>query len=303
MKFLIVLLFPFVCVGQNFNSQIKASKNSEVLSYVNISILNKRVGTNTDANGEFTLNLKNFKKDTLLISYLGYTSIKIPVKNILAYPSEYKLIYLEEEKEKIDEIILSVKRKKYGFSHTIGARKNWFSSSVGVQFGMEQTIYFENPKEKKGKIEEVSFWVNKKDNLYSNSRLTWFRIKFYEYDSTKNEPGKLLSYEDILLKSVENKKQELKVKLKNYHIPFPTSGICVSIETVNPNPNQKNDSQFMTYPVLMYSREKENRSWHNYRDQGWYARTSQERVEGVWAWSKKLYYINPTIKIKYKYER
>lgn len=299
----LVFLLSFVGVAQSFESTIKSEKTLNALSYVNLSILNKRVGTSTNLKGQFSLNLDKFKTDTLLISYLGFKSKKLAVSSILKNPKNYQEIYLVDELSSLDDVMINVKNKKYGGKHSLGLRKKWFSSRVGVQFGMEQAIYIPNDKEKPGKVEEVSFWVGEEDQMFYNSRFTWFRIKFYNYDKLNQEPGKLLSYETLLIKPKGNTEQHLKIEVSKYAIPFPKNGICVVIETINPNPTEGSDNQYMTYPTLIYSREKVNRSWMNYRGNNWHQRSEEHRVENAVLGNDKKMYLTPVVKIKVRYEK
>lgn len=293
----------FTSIAQNFTSTVKSKKTKQPLSYVNVSILNKRVGTSTNLDGKFSMNLEKFKSDTLLLSYLGFKTKKIAISSVLKNLAAYKEIYLEDEHSSLADVLIQVKKKKYGSKHSLGLRKKWFYSRVGVQFGMEQAILVPNDKSKVGKIEEVSFWVDKDEDLYYNSRLTWFRIKFYSYDKEKNTPAGLLSYQDIIVKPQENEKQNLKVDVSSYSIPFPKGGVCVVIETVNPNPSKECDNQYITYPHLVHSKETTNRAWNRYRGNNWYQQSEEHRLTNAIMGFEKKYYIAPALKIKVRYEK
>ncbi|WP_170116590.1 carboxypeptidase-like regulatory domain-containing protein [Mesonia algae] len=293
----------FTSIAQNFTSTVKSKKTKQPLSYVNVSILNKRVGTSTNLDGEFSINLEKYKKDTLLISCLGFSTKRLDISSVLKNPTAYREIYLEDELSSLDDVVINVKKKKYGSKHSLGLRKKWFYSRVGVQFGMEQAILIPNDKSKVGKIEEVSFWVGKEEQLFYNSRLTWFRIKFYSYDKEKNEPKELLSYQDIIVKPQENEKQNLKVDVSSYHIYFPKDGVCVVIETVNPKPSKESDNQYITYPQLIYSNESKNRAWKRYRGNNWFQQSEEHRSTSAIIGFEKKYYIAPALKIKVRYEK
>lgn len=298
-----LFLFPMLAAAQVFTSTVKSSDDQTPLAYVNVSILNKKIGTNTNSKGEFSLALQKYKQDTLLISHIGYESKKLTIITLLKHPEHYQNLFMNSAYEAIDEVVLQVKNKKYGGKHSLGLRKKWFSSRVGVQFGMEQAIYIPNDKDKPGKVEEVSFWVGEEDQMFYNSRFTWFRIKFYNYDKLNQEPGKLLSYETLLIKPEGNTEQHLKIEVSKYAIPFPKNGICVVIETINPNPTEGSDNQYMTYPTLIYSREKVNRSWMNYRGNNWHQRSEEHRVENAVLGNDKKMYLTPVVKIKVRYEK
>lgn len=80
----------------------KATK--EPLSFANISLLGKSVGTVSNEEGEF--NLKIFQKnisDTLVISFIGYKNTYIPINQLSVLMNR---IYLEEDQYQIQEVVI-----------------------------------------------------------------------------------------------------------------------------------------------------------------------------------------------------
>lgn len=299
---IIIFLFGGFLQAQEISLTVKNKTDSSTLAFVNVSILNARVVTNTDVNGNFTFNFKKYTSDTLVISHIGFESKKIAIQELLNDPKNFKSIYLVESDQQLEEVVINSSSKNYGIKHKLGVRKKWFYSRVGVQFGMQQGLFIQNEKEKSGKLVELSFWVAEDEELFYNKRLTWFRVKFYNFDQKNNEPKDLLSFRDILLKPKNNTKQ-LKVDLSEYHIAFPENGIFVVLETVNPKPNEKDDSKYLTYPRLIYSKDKVNNTWTSYRNQDWFQSSDKHMHTQAIAGRKKKYYINPAIEIKVKYEK
>ncbi|MEO8398972.1 MAG: TonB-dependent receptor, partial [Ignavibacteriaceae bacterium] len=90
MKYLIIFfLFVYELIFAqtvSVNGKILDEQTNQPLFNANISILNKPAsGTSSNQNGEFALSQVKFKEDTLIFSYVGYTSkiILVDKKNII----------------------------------------------------------------------------------------------------------------------------------------------------------------------------------------------------------------------------
>lgn len=88
---------------KKLKGQIVHSENKKALSAAHILNLNSVVGTITNDKGMFELVAK--ANDTVLVSYLGYESIKLKVTNDLLKGNEL-VIALNEKPEKIKEIVI-----------------------------------------------------------------------------------------------------------------------------------------------------------------------------------------------------
>ena len=79
-------------------------KNRKPLPYANVFIVNKSVGTITNASGAFILKLADvLPEDTLGVSYIGYNLFKIPLFDI---DTNYLTIRLSTNQVQIDEIVV-----------------------------------------------------------------------------------------------------------------------------------------------------------------------------------------------------
>lgn len=85
----------------NLTGQIIESKNKEPLSGSHILNLNTVVGATTDGKGKFTI--PTAVNDTIMISYIGYQTIKLRVTNDLLKGNELS-ISLHEKTNVIDEV-------------------------------------------------------------------------------------------------------------------------------------------------------------------------------------------------------
>lgn len=80
------------------------ARTRKPLSIANIFLLNKSIGTISNASGRFELKLKSYDSDdTLGISYMGYKLYKIPLANI---DTSTVIVRLSSERVQISEVII-----------------------------------------------------------------------------------------------------------------------------------------------------------------------------------------------------
>lgn len=88
---------------------IKDAKTGEALPFVNVTFINSYVGTTTDLDGKFSIDTR-FPTDSLQASYLGYTSLSLPVKK----GQKQDLIFnMNSESLVLESVTVSAKKKKY----------------------------------------------------------------------------------------------------------------------------------------------------------------------------------------------
>ncbi|NVK09728.1 MAG: carboxypeptidase-like regulatory domain-containing protein [Tenacibaculum sp.] len=103
--FLVVaIVFSISIQAQNkLKGQIIDSESKKPLSAAHILNLNSVVGTITNEKGLFDLVAQ--ANDTVLVSYLGYSSIKLKITNDLLKGNEV-VISLEEKPEEVKEVVI-----------------------------------------------------------------------------------------------------------------------------------------------------------------------------------------------------
>lgn len=102
--FLVAIVFSISIQAQNkLKGQIIDSESKKPLSAAHILNLNSVVGTITNEKGLFDLVAQ--ANDTVLVSYLGYSSIKLKITNDLLKGNEV-VISLEEKPEEVKEVII-----------------------------------------------------------------------------------------------------------------------------------------------------------------------------------------------------
>ncbi|MFD0991789.1 carboxypeptidase-like regulatory domain-containing protein [Tenacibaculum geojense] len=101
----IFLLINTLTYGQNsvLKGQVVDSEDKQALSAAHILNLNSVNGTITNEKGLFQLTAK--ESDTVLVSFLGYESIKLKVTNDLLKGNEL-VIELNEKPEEVKEVVI-----------------------------------------------------------------------------------------------------------------------------------------------------------------------------------------------------
>ncbi len=103
----LLLLFTFMCCSilnaQNISvsGKVKSSKDGAPLSGVSVTVSGTTLGTVTDANGNFRINVPE-KRSKIVISSQGFASQEIVAGNRTAID-----VNMEETIQKLDEIVVT----------------------------------------------------------------------------------------------------------------------------------------------------------------------------------------------------
>jgi len=295
-----LFLLPLIVFSQSISGRVIDAVTNEPLPYANMVLLSKNKGVTTNEEGMYTFNISGETNDILLISYLGYASQKIPLKQFQDKVNSSLNIELIENRSLIDEVVLDVKKAKYTSRKKIGVEKHFFKFSSSGQFGFERCVLMKNPSFREGKVDELTIFLKKREDELYEVLPTYFRIKFYEYDVRNKRPGKLLSYEQIILKP-ENKTQKINIDLKEYYVKYPREGICVGIETFNPGEKRTSKTIYITSPCLKFTYSDEPLTWSSYKGKDWFKNKMMlgSKVFG----RKKDNYYNPLIQMKVQFRK
>ncbi|RSK39801.1 carboxypeptidase-like regulatory domain-containing protein [Mangrovimonas spongiae] len=296
---IICFLAIAVCQSQNISGTIRDSLSNKPIAYTNLSVLNSNYGTATDSLGQFILNIGKHTNDTLFVSALGYKPKQIPL-NTFVEKTEAIIIKLSENQTALDEVVINTKKKKYTTTRTLGIKRQKVKFKSSVPFGYERCLYIKNESLVSGKVAWVAFKLKKKKIEDYDMYPTYFRVKFYEFDTVRKRPGKPISSFDTIIKP-KNDNQRIKILLKDEFVPFLKSGICVSLEAINPQPNHPKKSMYVTTPNLLMTYDEEPLTWSSYRGQSWTHMTRKMQWKSFG--KVKHYYMNPLVQLGVKYEK
>ena len=100
------LFLPFFINAQIINIQGSVNSNDGPLDFATISIVDSGYGVTSNENGYFEIPVDSSKDNYLLVSYLGYISKKISLKNI-DKDLQKLVVILEEDINGLNEIIVT----------------------------------------------------------------------------------------------------------------------------------------------------------------------------------------------------
>jgi len=208
------LIWLFLFVSQFAFSQIKGvvkdSISGEPIPYVNIWVENESIGTTSETNGSFSLDIKEEK--VLVFSALGYEVKKASSKT--------DIILLKPKVFELDEII--VEQPKFKKEIEVG---NYETSGFRIGLGnINSAVYFKPYDEMITHpfLKEIKF-LTKSD--IENAKI---RIKILSVNAD-NTPGESLIDDEIIV-SVKKGKSKNIVDLTEYRFKIPLVGFFISFE-------------------------------------------------------------------------
>jgi len=167
-------------------SQTKVSghvhdENNEPVAYANIIFKGTTEGTITNEEGRFYLESNNTQQ-TLIVSFLGYETLEIPLDKKVNYDLRF---ILKEEASSLDEVVINVGKqsKKESENPAIGIlKKIWENKRKN---GVKQFKQYEYDK-----YEKVEFDINTIDSALIKSRLFRGMEFVFEQVDTSSVTGK-----------------------------------------------------------------------------------------------------------------
>ena len=274
MKFYLSIISIFISLIVYSQEKIISGKvlnfeNNEPLTYVNIGIKNKTVGTVSNNNGLFNLKLneKVTSKDTIIFSYIGFKTEKYLVSELNKIK---KPILLQPKNMELDEVVVSSKKIKLK-SKKIGRT----SKGLGL---MHSNFYSYNEKDVDDRLSKergMKFNIRRnchiKDlnfNITSNDfKSLKFRVNFYKIQD--GVPTDLIVQENVIFEIKDNFLGWFTVDLEPYEIYFneENEDVAVTIqwlESVKENEKSKyfaiSTASSPTHTA--YFREKAMDSWN-----------------------------------------
>ena len=215
-----VLLITFflisnICFGQ-LKSVIIDSETKGKIPYVNIWVENENIGTTSNENGEFELEIDGNK--IVLFSAIGFETKKISSDSI---KNTVKLKPLVTE---LEEIVIS--SKKLTQELTIGEFKK---SKINNYFGCGikpwiTARYFEY----KDDYEKTSFLKTIRILTKSDVKNSKFNIRLYGV-SENGEPENYI-YNQNIIGIAKKGKKTTEIDVSKLNIEFPESGFFIAIE-------------------------------------------------------------------------
>lgn len=233
MKSLQLFLF-FLCafIVKAQNTTI-TSENQEPVSYATISFGNGN-GLFADDAGQFFFTKKLYKDiDSLFISAIGFSDLKLATQNL---PST---IIMKSSINTLDEVILNKPRGKFKIEKIKPTVHEDYYKCWLPTIESEIAVYFPNNSTKTQrlsslqipiKVEAKDWDKRKKKTSKKRPFSTLFKVNFYK--NNKGLPGDVLTYENIVFIANEKNEKILEFDVTAYDIYMPKNGLFVSLQVL-----------------------------------------------------------------------
>jgi predicted alpha/beta superfamily hydrolase len=178
--------------GQSAISGIVTNEKGDALSFVNIGIKGKNIGTCSTSEGTFSISIpENLKNDSVSLALLGYKTRMFPISRLL---SKKNMLVLYPDPITLNEVPVSAKKfeeRKFGI-YRYRSLLHFVDASIQQNdiFEIAQVVHLPGSATK---ISSVNLFINDNRN---DSGL--FRINFYKLDDGK--PGKKLNTQELFFK-------------------------------------------------------------------------------------------------------
>lgn len=228
-----ILLMPGNVFSQTtIEGRVTYKDDATPAAFVNVEIQNRKgIETMTNFAGNFSLRIPDSKNnDTLVISSVGYKSLKLP----LYIAAKRKEFILSENIKNMNGVTVFNSHEVIGSkSETVGYYRSWSAGKKGGEIGR----IFKLPYEK-FKIDKIRF----KAGNTCDTCLLRLHLRFVE----NGEPGDEI-FEDSISVFVHNLSLDSKVSefdLKPYDFTFTENEFFVGIELLNCGNGKKGSCAF-----------------------------------------------------------
>lgn len=214
-KRLIALLYFIGFIGfAQTKGVIKDSLSGNTIPYVSVWVENENIGTTSEENGEFVINVSD-KSKNLVFSALGFERKVVKV-------SESLIVSLSPSAVQIGEILISNNRKEKT-QIEIGKTKNRVAEAFDNGPKMDAKFFPFLPEYKK------TSWI-KKATITVDSKIegATIRIQLYKVDERGYPGDELLDKNYIVTLKKGITKQE--VDLTEFNLEMPETGVFVVFE-------------------------------------------------------------------------
>lgn len=209
-KFLVFFLFLTFSLSAQIRGVVKDSISGEPIPFVNIWVENETVGTTSESNGSFSLDIKEEKM--LVFSALGYEVKKASSKS--------EVILLKSKVFELKEVV--IEQPKFNKEIEVG---NYETSGFRIGLGnINSAVYFKPYDEMITHpfLKEIKFLTK------SDIEKAKIRIKILTINAD-NSPGESLIDEEIIV-SVKKGKNKNTIDLSGYRFKIPLNGFFISFE-------------------------------------------------------------------------
>ena len=253
-KLLIILFLSFTIWhlhAQSFEGIVKDAKTNEPLSFVNVGIVGKSIGTVTDDNGHFNITPNGNINDTLKISMVGYTPYTVSINDFVKGPPKGNVFLLTPFNQQLAEVkIKGGKLKEAILGNTTQSKSTdagFTSNKLGNEIGEIIKIRKSPTLLKKF---NCSIVVAPNDSV--KLRLNFYTVK-------DGLPDKIIQTKNIFV-TVKKGDEKIEVDLKPYNI-YVEDKFFVSLEWIQNSGGHGIMFSASLFGSAIISRETSQANW------------------------------------------
>jgi hypothetical protein len=173
------LLLPFYSPAQTIlNGKVVETSTGNSIPYASIGLVKQNAGTNANENGEFKISCSWPDGDSLVISCIGYVTIRLPARDLL--PNQ--VLSLSTYEKRLRPLII---KNQWVHSEVGGYKKyqDYCLTTVGYQWQVAKKI---TAPVANTCLQSVKIGISKNHKGGST-----FRVHVFDFDSLTNSPGTL----------------------------------------------------------------------------------------------------------------
>ena len=232
-KLLALVLYFFVVIahGQiNYKGQILDAKTEQPLPYVNIGIIGKGVGTVSDEEGFFYLEIDRSRYEVtaeIQISSLGYETLDIPISQISTAGQESPKILLRPSEIQLQEVVVLsdalVPITEYLGYRNYGERSfGYWNDNIALGGELATRIRARRGKRQLNSL-EFEVWENPSDSVL-------IRVNIYDTDGFLGRPNtNLNTSQKNIITTLSADREIITIDLNPYEI-YVEDDFIVSLE-------------------------------------------------------------------------
>lgn len=260
LKTLFGLLFFLVSSStlsqETLKGTVVTSLDGSPLPYVNIGVINKSIGTVTDDDGNFMLEIyKNVSKDSIRISMVGFENKTFLVNDFIRALKENPIVKMLEKMEELSEVIVSNRKLK---TRVLGSRaksrKNLYEASaefLGSEIGV------------KIKIKRSPTLLKKFTTRVLTKRQTKFKFRLNIYDIKNELPGNNLLNDNIIIETDDIKDGWINIDLEPYDI-YVEDDFFITLEWIQGDGKRKLQFPVSLLGPVIVERETSQAKWNKH---------------------------------------
>jgi len=247
--FSLLLLFisPFISNAQYINCRVTDAETNQPLYYATIYYGKQPAITFSDSLGNFFIRPEVLKeKDSVTIEFIGYKTLTVFNKEI----AENKIFNLYKSSNHLQDVLIKNcnQYEEKIINYNYGKLDSYWTVIPNTR--VSYLSYYPNNEEQEGYVTQILFHTPS-SFLHKQDFSTPLRIRWYEWDSITQLPGKELTTTSIVVNAYKNGINKISITDKTLF--FGKEGIVIGIEFLYPQKLEKEYYQLTT--------EKERFEW------------------------------------------